>query len=44
LQEKKCLNHLSKLDEKLLRKIKVVVANNPEHYSSKTGYLQLVYN
>lgn len=43
LKEKKTHGVLSALDRQLLQKIQKVVEENPRNYSSKIGYLQMLY-
>jgi len=44
LKDKKHNGCLSPLDRQLLKKIQEIVACNPQHYNSKIGYLQLLYD
>lgn len=43
LREKSALNCLSKLDKQVLSKMQQVMMERPQHYSSKIGYLQMLY-
>lgn len=44
LKDKKHNGCLSPLDRQLLKKIQEIVAGNPQHYNSKIGYLQILYD